>query len=100
MDRNGASIYGCGASEIAKPGWGRITESNDGRTIYLHIFERPADGGVSIPMPKAGVKQVQFLPTGKALAATTDDRSQRLRIDLPALSKDALVPVIAVYMAE
>lgn len=34
MDKNSESIYGCGASEVAKPEWGRCTQK--GKTLYAH----------------------------------------------------------------
>ena len=34
MDKNGQSVYGCGASGLAKPDWGRYTQK--GNTIYAH----------------------------------------------------------------
>ncbi len=33
-DKNGESIYGCGASDIAKPDWGRFTRK--GNSLYVH----------------------------------------------------------------
>ena len=38
MDRNSASIYGCGQSEFPKPEWGRYTQK--GKWLYAHIYER------------------------------------------------------------
>ncbi len=34
MDKNSESIYGCGASELAKPDWGRYTQK--GNMLYVH----------------------------------------------------------------
>lgn len=39
MDKNSESIYGCGASHLAKPEWGRYTQK--GNVIYAHVFETP-----------------------------------------------------------
>jgi alpha-L-fucosidase len=38
MRHSGASIYGCGRSELPKPEWGRYTQK--GKTLYAHIYER------------------------------------------------------------
>ena len=38
MDKNGRSIYGCGAADLAKPEWGRYTRGGD--RLYAHILER------------------------------------------------------------
>ncbi len=45
MDRNGGSIYGCGAAGLPKPEWGRLTRK--GRKLYAHVFE-PQVGGVCL----------------------------------------------------
>ena len=42
MAVNGESIYGCRASTLPPPKWGKITAK--GRTLYLHVFSWPADG--------------------------------------------------------
>jgi len=38
MHDNHASIYGCGASDLPKPEWGRYTQR--GNMLYAHIFQR------------------------------------------------------------
>lgn len=49
LDVNGESIYGCGASGLTKPDWGRFT-AKDGK-LYAHILER----GVG-PIPLIGLE--------------------------------------------
>ena len=46
MKVNGDSIYGTTASPIERPDWGRITTKREGdlTTLYLHVFQWPADG--------------------------------------------------------
>ena len=50
LKTNGESIYGTTASpfEITPP-WGRITQK--GKTLYLHVFDWPADGRLVAPLP-------------------------------------------------
>ena len=64
MRTNGESIYGCGASDLDKPDWGRFTEK-DGK-LYAHILER----GVG-PIPLIGlegkVKSARFLYDGSLI---------------------------------
>lgn len=38
IEQNEDSIYGCGASDIPKPEWGRYTQKGD--ILYAHIYER------------------------------------------------------------
>lgn len=54
MSRNKASIKGCGCADMEKPEYGRITRSNDGKTLYYHVTE-PQIGYVYLP----GITQEQ-----------------------------------------
>lgn len=38
MNKNSSSIYGCGAADLDKPEWGRLTKK--GKKLYAHIFDR------------------------------------------------------------
>ncbi len=42
MKINGESIYGCRASNLPQPEWGRITVN--GNKLYVHVFDWPTDG--------------------------------------------------------
>ncbi|TAK36467.1 MAG: hypothetical protein EPO28_13390 [Saprospiraceae bacterium] len=46
MKRNGESIYGTSASPFANLAWGRCTQKRVGENtcLYLHVFDRPANG--------------------------------------------------------
>ncbi len=43
---NGESIYGCGASDLPQPQWGRITAK--GNVLYLHVFDWPGNGKILV----------------------------------------------------
>lgn len=45
MQKNGESIYGCGASELPKPDWGRYTQK--GNTLFAH-WMHPVIGPLNI----------------------------------------------------
>jgi len=48
MKVNGEAIYGTSASPVkSQPAWGRITKK--GGTLYLHVFDWPKDGQLSVP---------------------------------------------------
>jgi alpha-L-fucosidase len=52
MAVNAESIQGTRAGSLGKPSWGRTTERTlpGGVTrVYLHVFERPADGRLVVP---------------------------------------------------
>ena len=70
MDRNSASIYGCGPSGLEKPEYGRITRSGD--RLYYHIFENTLG-----PLPLFGVKKeevrsIRRLADGSEVPVSTD----------------------------
>jgi alpha-L-fucosidase len=68
MKVNGESIRGSGACPL-KLSWGRCTRKStaDGSTLYLHVFDWPADG--KLVVPGAGkVVSATVLATGKRLA--------------------------------
>ena len=81
MEKNSDSIYGCGAADMEKPEYGRITRR--GNRIYLHITE-PVIG----PIPFKGIKkeeiaQIRLLYDGVELKlsnawVTTDYKDQYL----------------------
>ena len=48
MKLNGESIYGTSAGPFKSLGWGRCTRK--GPRLYLHVFNRPADGILLVPM--------------------------------------------------
>jgi len=52
MKVNGEAIYGTTASPFkTQPKWGRLTKkiTKDGATLYLHVFDWPQDGKLSLP---------------------------------------------------
>ncbi|GIO32545.1 MULTISPECIES: alpha-L-fucosidase [Paenibacillus] len=63
---NGDGIYGAGASPTAKPSWGRCTLK--GQTLYLHIYDWPADGQLVVPGLLSQVERIYPLAGGADLA--------------------------------
>ncbi|MEC0371661.1 alpha-L-fucosidase [Paenibacillus chibensis] len=62
---NGDGIYSAGASPTAKPFWGRCTLK--GQTLYLHVFEPPADGHLVVPGLLSRVERIYPLAGGDDL---------------------------------
>jgi alpha-L-fucosidase len=65
MRRNGDAIYGTSAGPFVKPlPWGRCTQkvSSDTTTLYLHVFNWPADGELLLPGLKNRVRSASLLP--------------------------------------
>ena len=63
MQQNGESIYGTSASPFFKLPWGRCTtrKVKDGTNYYLHVFDWPKDGLLTVPGFRANVRDVYLL---------------------------------------
>jgi alpha-L-fucosidase len=60
MNVNGAAIYGTSKSPLpVPPSWGRVTQKGD--TLYLHVFDWPADGKLVVPGLKNSVAKAFLL---------------------------------------
>jgi alpha-L-fucosidase len=70
MERNGASLHGCGAAGLGKPEWGWYTRK--GNAVYAHVLETPI-GGLFLPgIPAERVASIRLLADGAALSRATD----------------------------
>lgn len=63
MEKNHASIRGCGSAPLEKPEWGRWTLSRDGRYLYAHILDQQI-GHISLKGLRGRVKNPVVLSTG------------------------------------
>ena len=98
MKVNGESIYGTTRSIIPEiPDWGRITTKGD--KLYLHVFQRPADGTIRLPGIKAD-------PTAAKLLAAPDAKVEVGRgggdvvVKLPATLPDPVNSVVEIDFGE
>lgn len=64
MNKNSESIYGCKASDLAKPEWGRYTQN--GNTIYAH-WMYPYLGHLKVGGLNDQVKNIYLLSSGAEL---------------------------------
>ena len=94
MKVNGASIYGTGASVFSQLPWGRSTTK--GQTLYLHVFDWPADGVLTVPGLTTRAKAARLLAGGATVQAATTDAG--LVLKLPATPPDAIASVIQVQL--
>jgi len=88
MHANGKAIYGTVASTSyvtspdAQPKWGVATDSADGSTVYLHVFNSPKDS--SLQIDKAGDGRgfdgATLLSNGKAAKLTATDEGYVLTL--------------------
>ena len=98
MTVNGEAIYGTSASPFARLEWGRCTKkvTDGGATLYLHVFDWPKDGRLTVPGLKNTVTSARLLATGESLKAET--AADGAVILVPAVSPDAIATVIAVQV--
>jgi alpha-L-fucosidase len=89
MTVNGEAIYGTRASLFSRLTWGRSTTK--GRTVYLHVFDWPADGTLTVPGLMTRAKAARLLAGGVPLEATTT--AAGLVLTLPARAADRIASV-------
>jgi alpha-L-fucosidase len=97
MKANGQSIYGTTASLLkVQPQWGRVTEN--GETIYLHVFNWPVDGKLIVPdiETNQATLTAHLLEErdGKELKLDHNAENGIVVIDLPAKPLDPIDTVV------
>jgi alpha-L-fucosidase len=90
MDVNGAAIYGTTASPFENLKWGRCTKkvTDNGATLYLHVFDWPADGKLLVPGLKNRVSGATLLAGGKSL--TTAQSADGVIVTVPKDAPDKI----------
>lgn len=85
LNQNGAAIYGTERGQLPIPAWGVTTQK--GQYIYLHVFNWPVDGKLTVGGLKSNVNNAYFLTdkTKKKLPVKRLDASA-VDIDLPLKS--------------
>jgi alpha-L-fucosidase len=98
LARNGEAIYGTTASPIGKPAWGRVTRkvAADGVSLYLHVFDWPADGRLVVPGLRDNVVSAILLD-GARLKMSNEDEGLVLS-GLPARAPDPVSTTIAIRL--
>jgi alpha-L-fucosidase len=95
MDVNSEAIHATEASPFPRRlSWGRVTQKpaeNGGTTLYLHVWDWPADGKILLPT-------LQELPTAGAMlkggaGVTADRTADGIVIQLPGSATDSDVSV-------
>jgi len=90
MKVNQEAIHATTASPFPVLPWGRATTK--GNTLYLHVFQWPADGILTVPM-KAEVIQANLLADPSRPLAVKADGAQT-KIVLPPVAADPIATVI------
>lgn len=99
MARNGAAVKGSRANPVGvKPSWGEITCRPAESLLYLHVFDRPADGVIATRcLPGAARRAWLLAEPARTLPVTTLPNG--FQVTLPAAWADATNTVIAVDCA-
>ena len=96
MGLNGESIYGTSASPFEELPWGRCTVK--GEKLYLHVFEWPEDGVLSLVGLKNEVKKAYLLlDSSRALDFSRDEG--KLSVQLPGKPVDEDDTVVVLEIA-
>ena len=93
MDANGQAIYGTTASPFNAPAWGRFTKK--GGRLYAHVFDWPEDGTLDISAKGLKVARAYLLADKKKTSLKFTSMPDRLTIQVPEISPDEYVSVIA-----
>jgi alpha-L-fucosidase len=95
LKTNGEAIYGTSAGPFKRGlPWGRATQK--GETIYLHVFDWPKDGKLTVPLSNKPAKAYLLVAPDKALDASADENG--LTIQVPAEAPDKIASVIALEL--
>ena len=111
MKVNSRSIYGCTMAEPELlrlcPNGCKFTQSEDGRRLYIHLFEYPFQY-LELRGFAGKVDYMQFLHDGsellfeeKTISHFSEGRTQSddlLTVTLPVVQPDVIVPVIEVFL--
>ena len=97
LKTNGDAIYAAEAGPYVDPlPWGRVTQKTrpDGATtLYLHVWEWPADGKIILPGIKQSARSGRLLANGKAVKTAMTDSG--LVVTLPGSAPDPDASVAA-----
>lgn len=87
---NGEAIYGTTASLFRRLPFGRSTTKAN--TIYLHVFDWPAEGRLVVPGLKTPVRRASLLASGRIVGTHYEDNA--LVVDVPVACPDPVATVI------
>ena len=98
MKVNGESIYGVQASPCRRPAFGRITrkEANGDTTLYLHVFDWPADGKLLVPVGNKAKTCHLLTDPDRTFDVTGDDTG--LTVQLTGTAPDPIASVVVLNL--
>ena len=98
MKYNSRSIYGCTMAEpeFIAPEGARLTQSVDGKRLYVHLVEYPFKRLILKDM-KGKVKYAQFLHDGSELLFS-EKATGEVVIQLPVVKPNVISPVVEIIL--
>jgi alpha-L-fucosidase len=95
MKVNGEAIYGTTKSPLkSQPAWGRVTQKRN--TLYLHVFDWPADGKLVVPGLKNKIKSATLMASGESLKTSND--ADDVMVSVPASAPDKISSTIVLKL--
>jgi len=99
MKVNGPAIYGTTASPFKHVAWGRCTKKLDSpaagqTTLYLHVFNWPADGQLLLPGLSNEVQSASLLSDATHAPLAHEQTAAGLKLTVPAAAPDPISSTI------
>lgn len=94
MKINGEAIYGTTASPFHYLKWGKCTQK--GNKLFLHVFDWPVDGKLSVPLQNKITKAYLLSNPGKTLSVKYNKTSSI--ISLSGVAPDKIASVVVVEL--
>jgi len=90
MRVNGEAVYGTSPGPFKRLPWGRCTQKRDGAntTLYLHVFQWPADGRLRVPGLTNRVRSASLLDGGRAVQTAQD--ADGVTLTVPTAAPDSV----------
>jgi len=100
MDVNSQAIYDTTASPFKRLPWGRCTQKSKGQrtTLYLHVFNWPANGKLVVPGLKNKAEKAWLLADNKRKSLATDSSGDALIISVPRSAPDAISSTVVLQI--
>jgi len=99
MKQNGESIYGTTACPFPKaPTWGRITQKPG--KLYLHVFEWPKDGRLTVQKPEGKVTKAYLLADADQAPLKVTESPTSVEVALPEKAPDPVASVVVLELAK
>jgi alpha-L-fucosidase len=100
MKANGVAIYDTSASPFKRLPWGRCTKklAPEGATLYLHVFNWPADGRLLVPGLKNAAQRAYVLTDPSQTPLPMQSGAEGLTLSVPAAASDPVSSTIVLQV--